>query len=860
MVAVLWSSAAPAAPPAESTDKSVSAVRVDVDRAPVIDGRLDDAAWALAQPAGDFVQQFPHEREPATERTEFRILYDDDNLYIGVTCHDSNPAGIVARLTRRDRDIEADWVAVTIDSRHSHDSAFLFQLSAAGVEVDGQFTNDSNFSYDWDGVWEGASSIDAMGWSAEFRIPLTQLRFSNDEEQTWGVQVHRGVSRKRERSMWVFVPDSSNSWVSRAGHITGIRGLKPRRTVELRPYIVARARGRTEEGLAFLGATAYGRQKIDFDLGADLKLGLTSRLVLDATVNPDFGQVEADQVVLNLTRFETFFPEKRPFFLEGRDVFDTPFNLFYPRRIGRQLGGLAIGDTYYGPGGPRPVVDLPGLARIYGAAKVSGNVSDKLAVAALGAVTGPESVTLGGASEDNAHVGSSRGYGVLRARYRTEDGMFVGVTATGTARLGDENYRAADDHDAYTQGLDAWWLSPDARFRLVGALVMSERVGGPTYHDGNGRACANPDTDFTCVPITRADGTRLAPGDVGVGGGGRVDFRGDDWDVGSNFGAFSSKLYTNDLGFLQDFHKMNLETFAIRKVKKPGSELLDRYVVIPYVGGALGFDGTPQDAYVGVNSEIQYKNFFWSSQEISVRTPGTWDNVETFDGAHFQRPGQVEVNFRLRSNQSAALWWRLNATGQLELGARGYLMSVSSGVYWQAASNVELSLEPELGWDLHRMRFYDCATDGGRSCVVDDGAHHYHFAELDANYVSLTFRGTYTFTTKLSVSAYAQLFVARAQYHGFRMVDTIGDHPFIHRGDLVPSSYTGDTDGDGKPDNDFETAELNLNLVARWEPMPGTTLFMVYTRGMTSAFYDLRKLDRGPAEDVFLIKFVYFVS
>src|SRR5262249_35631229 len=206
MVAVLWSSAAPAAstvPPPEAIDKSVAAVRVD--KAPVIDGRLDDAVWALAQPTGGFVQQFPHEREPAPERTEFRVLYDDKNVYVGVECSAPEPDKIAPRLTRRDRDIEADWVAVTVDSRHSRDSAFLFQLSAAGVMVDGQFTNDSNFSYEWDGVWEGASAIGAQGWSAEFRIPLTQLRFSDEEEQTWGIQVHRGVSRKRERSMWVFI-------------------------------------------------------------------------------------------------------------------------------------------------------------------------------------------------------------------------------------------------------------------------------------------------------------------------------------------------------------------------------------------------------------------------------------------------------------------------------------------------------------------------------------------------------------------------------------------------------------------------------------------------------------------------------
>jgi hypothetical protein len=857
VAAALWAAAAAAAP-AAGKDREVTAVRVD--RPPIIDGRLDDAVWALAKPAGDFVQQFPVERATPTEKTEFRVLYDDDNLYIGVSCYDSDPDGIVARLTRRDRDIEADWVAITIDSRHSHDSAVLFQLSAAGVEVDGQFTNDSNFSYEWDGVWDGASAIGRDGWTAEFRIPLTQLRFSAADEQTWGIQVHRGVSRKHERSMWVFVPERANTWVSSAGHVVGIRGLKPRRTFELRPYGVARARGRTDDGFAFLGAAARARQSIDVDAGADLKLGLTSRLTLDATVNPDFGQVEADQVVLNLTRFETFFPEKRPFFLEGRDVFETPFNQFYPRRIGAPRSGLSVGDTYYGPGGPRTVVDLPGPTRIYGAAKLTGNATDHLTIAGLAAVTGPESVTLGGETDDVVRVGSPRSYGVVRARYHTDAGTIVGMTATGTTRLGDDGYLATADHDAYTQGADAWWLSDDARFRLVGALVLSERVGGPTYHDATGVPCTNPDADVTCVPISRADGTRLAPGDVGVGGGAHLDYRGEDWELSSGLNAYSSKLDLNDIGFLQEFHKIVADVTLVRKVKNPASPFLDRYTIDPYAVVAMGFDGSVIDTVAGVNTEMQYKNSFYSSQEINIRPPGTWDPVETYDGGHLARPAQLEVDFRLRSNASEALWWRINATGQMELGAPGKNFIVSAGAYWQVASNVELSLEPEGGVENHRTRFYDCSTASGRSCLVDDGTHHYHFGLLDADYLSLTLRGTYTFTTRLSVSAYAQLFAARGHWHDFHAVDTVGDHPYVHRGDLVPSSFTGDFNGDGVPDNDFETGQLNLNVVGRWEPMLGTTLFVVYTRGMTSNFYDVRKLDRGPAADVFLIKFVFFLS
>ena len=322
--------------------KVASAIRA-VRGAPELDGVLDDQVWARAPVATDFIQRDPDEGEPGTERTEVRVVYTDAALYVGVRAFDSNPEQIAAQLTRRDESSPSDWIGVQIDSYHDRRTAFQFSVNPAGVKRDSYLFDDNNSDNSWDAVWDVATSRDSQGWTAEFRIPFSQLRFSKAPENVFGFNVFRFINRRNEMQQWKLRPKNASGIVSLFGDLVGIRGVEPRRRVEILPYtVLTDARSPSETGNPF--ATGLNRQAA---MGADVNIGITSALTLTATFNPDFGQVEADAAEVNLTAFETFFPEKRPFFNEGLDIFQFTITggdreqLFYTRRIGRAPQGSA---------------------------------------------------------------------------------------------------------------------------------------------------------------------------------------------------------------------------------------------------------------------------------------------------------------------------------------------------------------------------------------------------------------------------------------------------------------------------------------------------------------------------------------
>jgi hypothetical protein len=362
----------------------------------VIDGRLDDSAWRSTQPASDFVQQRPAPGAPASERTEARVVFDASALYVSMRLHDSHADSLIAPLGRRDAESYGDWAHVIIDSYHDRKTGFHFAVNPAGTRRDGMISNDAEWQEDesWDAVWEVATSRDSLGWSAEFRIPLTQLRFDRcgggapgpavlarpgdangaagtaatpDADCAWGVQFVRDIGRRNERSLWAPIALDAGGYVSRFGTLAGIDGLRSPRRLELVPYSVAQVtRAPLDPGNPF-----YHRTAVNGALGADLGLGLTSTLTLTATINPDFGQVEADPSEVNLTGFETFLRERRPFFVEGSDIFQYPLGdgfffgeeqLFYSRRVGRAPQLDDPDDA--------GAVDRPDATTIFGAAKL----------------------------------------------------------------------------------------------------------------------------------------------------------------------------------------------------------------------------------------------------------------------------------------------------------------------------------------------------------------------------------------------------------------------------------------------------------------------------------------------------------
>ena len=376
---------APGTPPPE-----IHAARAP--RPPVIDGRLVDEAWAAAEPATTFTQRDPDEGNAATERTEIRFVFDDDALYVAARLFDSEPARITHRLSVRDAgSADADLISVFLDPMHDRLTGAIFRVSAANVQQDSVLYNDTWTDGSWNAVWESAVTIDETGWCAEMRIPLSQLRFSGGDRQTWGVNVERHIRRKNEYDWLNMVPKSENGTASRMLNLTGLDGLKPTRRVELLPYMAARSEFiAPESGNPFNdGSRAFAAA------GLDAKVGVTSNLTATATVNPDFGQVEVDPAVVNLSAFETFFEEKRPFFLEGSQIFGNygrggsndfwGFNnsepqIFYSRRIGRAPQMSIDGDH----------TDIPAATTILGAAKLTGKTNNGWSLGFLEAVTGEE--------------------------------------------------------------------------------------------------------------------------------------------------------------------------------------------------------------------------------------------------------------------------------------------------------------------------------------------------------------------------------------------------------------------------------------------------------------------------------------
>jgi len=859
----------------KTSAKSMVAVRTPTP--PIIDGQLDDAVWDLASPDDRFIQRFPHDGAVPVHRTTVRVLYDDSAIYVGMRMEDDQADKIVARLTRRDRVVDSDFVTVALDSRHDHSTGYFFTLNAAGVQLDGTFFDDTSMTYDWDAVWDGTVSRDASGWSAEFKIPLSVLRFPDNAVQEWGIQAERYLARTQEDDRWSYTPQDVQANVSPMGHLTGLQGLHPRRSWELLPFTVARLRSHSDSGSGFLGFGSATDSKVtpDATLGLDAKIGLTSNLTLAATVNPDFGQVDADEVVLNLSRFETFFPEKRPFFLEGGDLFHTDFGQFYSRRIGR---GVNAPDGFVDDDGTLLTVHEPAQpVPIRAAIKVTGKVSDDLSVGVLDAVTAPEEVK---AVDDT--TGKSRtvrfvpymNYSVLRTKYAVQGASYLGFLATAATRLDGQWRNAIDDHDGYTQGVQGLWQSDDSRWRVANEGVVSERVGGTAYQTPEGRPCLQPTPMNGCIPLSRPDGTLQAPGDVGVGGRGSVNYTGVHWDLAVNYRAISPRLDLNDLGFQSDFNVIGGDaTLTYQELQAHGP--VQNYNFSVGFEELRTFDDVVTSRNIGLFGTIRFTNFWSLNAFTGIGLPGRWYVAETGDGASLERaPGR-----------SLTLYLQSDTRSKVQFYGGAYVFHSVDQPMWTVMSmdqltfnlipTLQLDLSSQVGLTDQAPRFWfpdGCTDDLGNACTPLTMSRHYIFGQLNSGSISFTSHATYTFSPRLSLQGYAQLFMARGHFASFASTDTVGLHPFVHLADLHQQAHLADlpmppalSDGDG----DFQRVALNVNLVLRWEFLSGSALLLVYSRAQSGEIdgdimgrpprFTPGGLSNGPTEDVFLAKLSYFM-
>jgi hypothetical protein len=823
-----------------------------VSAPPEVDGSLSDPAWKLAIPSDGFTQKMPDEGKTPSDRTIVRVLYDRDNLYIGVECKQTH-SRIVERLTRRDREVESDRVLIDLDTRGTGTNAFEFGVNASGVLLDAIRFNDTEISYDWDENWDAHTKVEPDRWTAEFRIPLRILRFDPSGEQSWGFQVRRMVSERQELDEWAYTPRSAGGEVSHYGKLEGLRASPPSPSLELRPFFLARARRHDASPDALEGGVDWKGSA-----GLDLKWHPTPSLTLEATVNPDFGQVEADQRVLNLTTFETYYPEKRAFFLEGIDTFASPMQLVYTRRIGR----AAPTPTYQTNlrGDPMEAsVDVPDPTVIYGATKLVGRIGDKWTVGALQAVTAMNQLQVQSLENlPDAPAGTRRRrlidplstFNVLRVKHDVGENASIGIVGTGVthaeptggyARLAsDPTQTACPNGTTIPRGtrctFNAYVASVDARWRS---------------HDGDYSAFAQATTSVLQGGYVRPvpDGTSIHSGDVGHGATANVAKDGGHW-TGWLWGEYDTpKLDYNDMGFMQ---RANFAGGGLgidyRTLERWGPTLETKTSFGSYVG--YNTYGVPIGTGAGLAHYAKLTNFW--TVNATLRTELTWfDDREVSDGhgTALERPAGIGYDLSTSSDTTKRVSFSLASRGMTY--EEGHLLNAKASMMMHVLPQWDLEVLPSVTYTRGQPRFTQYDDDQGRPL----------FGRLEATSFSTTLRSTYTFTPRLTLQTYAQLFVASEHYSDFAWAAPLGDHALVHFTDL----HYGATAPAINPDN--ERGALNVNVVLRWEYRLGSLLYVVYTRAQipnvrlgpgdeaTPSFGLIR---RAPATDEFLVKLSYW--
>jgi hypothetical protein len=818
-------------------------VAVRTSAAPDIDGDLRDVAWQQVPPTTAFTQKFPNEAQAPSEPTELRVLYDDAAIYVAFNCMQvATPVN--GRLARRDRQVESDWVQVAIDDGGS---TYEFTVNAAGVLGDGVRFNDTDYSPQWDGVWDAQVRQHERGWSAELRIPLRIFRDSTGVRD-WGFQARRYISGRQETVEWAFIPRTTAGEVSHYGRLAGIAVVRRANPFELLPYVVA--------GLDWSDMTADHRAFGDLGhratVGLDLRWRIARDVVLDASVNPDFAQVEADQVVLNLTTYETFLPEKRPFFVNGLELFQaprvelfpSPQTVFYTRRIGSVPGVPDIGD------GGAGAATSPVPSTIYAAVKFDGQLGGGVAAGVVSALTGRNDVAITEAGTSKDYVADPLALAnVARLKVAVGSGGNVGLLATALQRFeptdgyptmmqpdGSVRQRCPDGaltargarcfHDAYVAGLDASWRSDSGSYAAAGQALATLIENGPAR--------------------TLPDGTVIRSGDAGAEGRLYLAKEGGQWRGSVEGEVIGRRVDYNDLGYLQRANQVRVVPYLAYRTVDPFWEIAETET---YSFGSLrdNLDGLALIHGYYLGNKIRFKNF-WSVTAEAAHYPARGEDRQIGDGTALRRLPGTGLDVTVTTDPRRRLAGSLLASTLFT--SRGHNIELDGELTYLPLPRLEVQLLPQLFLLSGEPRF----ASGSR----DDG--EYVFADLAAKSVGATLRTSYTFTNQLTLQLYGQLLLVAEHYTDFRslQVDPAARRPVIRLDQLTPAAPPAED-----PDN--EESHLNLSAVLRWEFRPGSTLYLVYSRFQAPALMpdrdarlDLGALRTGPASDAIRLKLSYY--
>jgi hypothetical protein len=820
-----------------------------------IDGRLDEASWSHAVPIAGFRQYQPDEGAPSSLPMEVRVLYDDQALYIGAVL--TQPGGVVAPLARRDQLLDAsgdngsfnslttDKLIIRLDPYHNHLDDAWFEVNPAGVKGD-QFNGDPS----WDPIWEAATHQDSLGWTAELRIPFSQLRFSRDPEQTWGLQILRYVDRLNEQDMWAFRRRNAPSGPAFFGHLTGLAmGTQPRQ-LEVLPYVVTGSRFEHAEP----GDPYHDGREMRFSAGADVKYLLTSNLTLDATLNPDFGQVEVDPAVLNLSAFETYYDEKRPFFIAGASAFRfggmrcmfcsnaSGLSAFYSRRVGRppQLRGYVDDISSH--------ADVSENTSILGAAKITGRTQSGYTLGVLNAVTGRERARYTHAtdgSESTQVVEPLTNYfvGRLKKEFRGGATTFGGILTSTTRRLGDPAVRDRLRSHAEAGGFDWHHTWRQREYSWMGSALLSSVSGSPAAIARTQEASAHyfqrPDRSVNRDGLFQ---TRYDPSATSLRGYGLFTRVGKEngtllWEAMAN--VRSPGFEVNDLVYLNraDYTWFNGNiggqwTTPTRWYRS----------IFTTFGGATeyNFDGDRTRAALQAFFGMELPNY-WNVRLMGIHHVPSLDDRLTRGGPVVKRAGYDVANVQISTDARSSAVFDVSVQAAKGIGDDTRAITFSPGVALKPAPNVFIQLSPSYSRDQNAEQFVTAMDDPTATAFY---GRRYVFGRIETTTLSLTTRVNWTFTPDLTLQLYAQPFIASGDYSSFREFAEprtlekriYGKDMGTISYDQGSSSYAVDPDGNGPAEPfafrnpDFTTSALRGTAVLRWEYRPGSTLYFVWTQ------------------------------
>ncbi|MDM7914430.1 MAG: DUF5916 domain-containing protein [Candidatus Eisenbacteria bacterium] len=825
---------------------------------PLLDGRPDEPAWDAVPWSGGFTQRDPVEGVAPSCSTAFKILYDEHALYVAYRAWDPEPSRVEHMLARRDW-FPGDWVEINIDSRRDGRTAFSFTASASGVRGDEYVSEDGNdWDSSWDPVWTNTTAVDDHGWTAEIRIPFSQLRYSPAGEQAWGIQVQRRLFRKEERSVWQFISRDDEGWVSRFGELRGLRELPLQRQLEVAPYFV----GDLERSEKISGDPFADGTDQHLDSGVDAKLGIGSGLILDASINPDFGQVEADPAEVNLTAFETFFGEKRLFFIEGSDIFRyevanaitggnfTQDRLFYSRRVGREpQGSPSLEDGEF--------ASVPNSTSILGAAKLSGKTARGLSVGVLDAVTARERASIDGFQGGRGQVVEpATNYFVGRVQKDLRDGQTqIGGMLTSTHRdVSPQEVRFLHSA-AYVGGLDLEHRFHDRAysvlFKILASSVRGEKEALVRTQTSSAHYFQRPDAHHVSVDSTA---TSLS-GHAGSIYAGKQNGR---WRFQGGLAWRSPGFELNDLGYMRTADEINHSTWAGYYLNQPFG-IFHRMEVNANEWLYWDFGGNNLLRQSNVNTHATLRNR-WEYYAGITRTLEARSNSALRGGPSMLLPGSWSIESNVSSDARLPVHGAI--AGSIEAGDEGGDFGGSAEIEldWRVANGVQLSANPEWSHSWSDLQYIGQADAGG--------ADRFLFGRIRQKTAVFTVRVDACLSPNLTVQYYAQPFVSAGRYGSFKRITNPDAGRYADRFhvfdpaaneiafDADADRYVVDEDRDGTADYsfsdpDFNYKEFHSNLVLRWEYEAGSTLYLVWSQGRAGSTPSGGFSLRDDVEDLF---------